>query len=336
MPKGEKAVIDYDKIYNSQYDGKYKIIKDLGLNDKGYHKVLIQFLETSNIQEAILYRAQRDQVRDQKKRIPEIGIKYQSNNFGPFIFLELLGSCGTDHNRALIQFTDTGTIKEVELSDALNGNIRDQYRPIVYGVGCLGNTSSKCREYPVWHGMVRRCYDIDSAEYIQYGAKGVSVCKRWLCFEFFLNDVKYLPGYDLWLQYPGKYEIDKDTLQMHIPEHLKIYSPQTCCFIDKISNIKYASKYQNQFDNTRTSKYMGVSQDKGKPSYRCAITVNGHKYNHGSYKTQEAAAFMYDYVCTYHHPNIDSNLLNNIPNMTLDDAQALRSGGKNMCKIIHK
>ena len=151
MPKGEKAVIDYNKIYSSQYDGEYRIIEDLGYNDKGYHKVNIQFSETGNIQDAILYRAQRGQVRDRNKRIPDMNIEYQSNNYGPFIFLELLGSCGTDHNRAIIKFTDTGTIKEVSLTDALNGNIRDQFRPVVCGFGYLGNASSKCREYVLWH-----------------------------------------------------------------------------------------------------------------------------------------------------------------------------------------
>ena len=125
MPKGIKANIDYDMIYQSQYDGSYKIIEDLGRNNKGYHKVLIQFLETKNIQEAILYRAQRGQVRDQKKRIPDFDKIYQSNNFGPFKFLELLGSCGTDHNRAKIQFIETETIREVTVSDAFEGTVRD-------------------------------------------------------------------------------------------------------------------------------------------------------------------------------------------------------------------
>ena len=336
MPKGIKANIDYDAVYNSQYDGEYKIIEDLGHNEKGYHKVNIQFLETSNIQEAILYRAQRGQVRDQKKRIPDFDKIYQSNSFGPFKFLELLGLCGTDHNRARIQFIETGTIRDVTLSDAFEGTVRDPFRPVVCGFGYIGNASSKCREYTLWLDMITRCYNPNNVGYPQYGAKGVTVCDRWRSFEVFLEDVKLLPGYDLWLNNPGMYQIDKDIRQMGIPEYLKVYSPETCCFVDQTTNMKYAAKYHNEMDKSRTSKHMGVSRDQHRENYRVATTINQHKRGFGTYLTEVAAAAMYNKVTKFYYPDIDPNLLNDVPDMSMDEIQAQRVGGKNMCNTVNK
>ena len=322
-------------IYNSQYDGPYKIIEDLGINNKGYHKVTIQFLETNNIQEVILYRAQRGQVRDNNKRIPDFNKIYQSNNFGPFKFLELLGCCGTNNSRAKIKFIETGTICDVKLTNALNGSIRDPYRPNVCGFGYIGNASSKCREYVLWRDMIDRCYNPNNIGYPQYGYKGVTVCDRWRSFEVFLKDIKLVPGYDLWLKNPG-YQLDKDIRQMGIPEYLKVYSPETCCFIDQTTNMKYAAKYYNINNESRTSKFIGVNVDPHRKNYRVSTTIKQHKYNFGVYSSEEAAANMYNYITKFYYPNIDYNLLNDVQYMTLDEIQKYRCGGKLMCTIIHK
>lgn len=327
--------IDYDAIYHSLYDGDYRIIEDLGTNNNGDRKVIIQFLDTGNIQEVLWYRAKQGQARDRKKRIPDLNKEYKSNNYGPFIFLELLGTCGTDHNRAKIQFIDTGTIKVITVSDALNGNILDEYRPSFCGVACIGNADTNCREFDVWRAMIERCYNPKNTSYRSYGAKGISVCNRWLCFEYFLEDIKFLSGYDLWLNNPGEYALDKDILQMDVPENLKIYSPHTCCFVDRVTNSKYAAKYQNEMNESRTSKYMGVSRDHGTDIFRCIPTINNCAHQ-TRYLTEEAAAAMYNHVNLFYYPDIDPNLLNDVPYMTMDEIQAHRVGGKNMCNIVNK
>ena len=123
---------------------------------------------------------------------------------------------------------------------------------------------------------------------------------------------------------------------MNLPEHLKVYSPETCCFISKSYNSRYASRYQNQFDGRRISKYTGVTKDANKPSYRCVIMINGKKRSFGSYITEDAAADMYNHVTQFYHPNIDPIFLNDVPHMTMDEIQAQRSRPKQLCKIIHK
>lgn len=332
MPKGIKESIDYNKIYKSEYDGEYKIIEDLGPNDKGYHKVNIQFIDTGNIQDAILYRAQRGQVRDRNKRIPDFNTIYQSNNFGPFKFIEILGCCDTDHKMAKIQFIETGTIVITQLSNALIGKVRDNFRPVVYGFGYIGNASSKCKGYATWHDMIRRCYDINSKEYAQYGAKGVTVCDRWRNFENFLNDIKFLPGYKDWLSNPDEFQLDKDMLQIYVPESEKVYSPETCCFIHRITNMSYMSHYQKIHNNDKASKYIGVSKSKSRQYYESSITINNKNYNLGSYASEDAAANVYNNIAKLYYG--DQKVLNNVPIMLPEDIVKQRSKIVEMCKII--
>jgi hypothetical protein len=46
--------------------------------------------------------------------------------------------------------------------------------------------------------MLQRCNDPNSSGYYKYGAKGVTVCERWLIFENFLEDMGIKPeGYSI-------------------------------------------------------------------------------------------------------------------------------------------
>lgn len=48
---------------------------------------------------------------------------------------------------------------------------------------------SSTRTYNIWTGMLTRCLNVGSDRYEYYGARGISVCKRWLRFESFLCDM---------------------------------------------------------------------------------------------------------------------------------------------------
>jgi hypothetical protein len=84
--------------------------------------------------------------------------------------------------------------------------------------------------------MLHRCFDPYDGDYVYYGAIGVTVDPSWFDFGTFLNDVKYLPGYENKLEYPYKYQLDKDFLQMHLPKSQRIYSKNTCIWLSKIDN----------------------------------------------------------------------------------------------------
>lgn len=65
--------------------------------------------------------------------------------------------------------------------------------------GCRGGSftlthgQSKTATYRVWSSMRRRCRNKHQKAYAQYGALGVTVCKRWNKFENFLADMGVRP-----------------------------------------------------------------------------------------------------------------------------------------------
>lgn len=334
MAKRSRIEIDYNRIYQSKFDGPYKIIEEIKSDDKKHRKVLIQFLETGNVQEAKLDKADKGSISDRLKHTPDFDKEYQSNTSGPYKILEILDERKAGKIVASIMFLETGTVRDVQLTCALNGQVRDPYRVSVCGFGITGENDTKTREYETWHSMVTRCYNQNAANYHLYGAKGVTVCERWRYYDNFLIDITTLPGYDLWKQYPGKYALDKDMRQMNVPEYLKVYSPDTCCFISIVENAKYAGAYLNNHKENVTSKYMGVYK-KPNGNFEVNITVNGKAYNFSTYTSEVAAAAMYDYVNKYYYPNINPNLLNNVIPMTLDEINSYKVRVKEICKIIH-
>ena len=122
-----------------------------------------------------------------------------------------------------------------------NGKVGNPYAKTVYGVGCLGNVDFKVvvngkrdKRYMVWYNMIRRCYDIDYQR--KHGlTEQKIVCERWLCFEYFLEDLPLIENYDMWLN-GDKVKFDCDIKQMY--EEIKIYSLDTVMFVT--NNMKKA------------------------------------------------------------------------------------------------
>lgn len=54
-------------------------------------------------------------------------------------------------------------------------------------------TGEETRTYGIWRGMVTRCTNKKNHNYAKYGAKGITVCDRWLVFENFLADMGEAP-----------------------------------------------------------------------------------------------------------------------------------------------
>ena len=66
--------------------------------------------------------------------------------------------------------------------------------------------------------MLSRCYVPSEKGYKYYGAVGVSVDPSWFNFNTFFNDVQLLPNYDKKVQFPDKFQLDKDYMQQNIPK----------------------------------------------------------------------------------------------------------------------
>lgn len=91
-----------------------------------------------------------------------------------------------------------------------------------------GSHSKRSSEYTIWSGMKSRCTNPNDPNFKRYGARGISICKRWTKFENFFNDMGPRPF--------GK-SIDRI-------DNSKRYMPSNC----KWSNRK------EQSQNRRTNK----------------------------------------------------------------------------------
>jgi hypothetical protein len=93
----------------------------------------------------------------------------------------------------------------------------------VHGFNRKDNTH---KLYSVRRSIIDRCYNPNNSSYINYGAKGVTVCQEWLddpaVFINWCLDNGWHPGL----------EIDKD---IKIPGN-KHYSPDTCLIVTKLEN----------------------------------------------------------------------------------------------------
>lgn len=174
-----------------------------------------------------------------------IGQIYTTNNFGDVLVL----SKGDKYNYYRVKFLNTANIDEFRKDAILNGCITDRYAPTYCGVGIIGNVSTKrdnSRKYKVWANMLSRCYNENNIEYNAYGGRGIIVCSEWLTFEYFLNDIQYIENWNEEEFNNGNLELDKDIKQSFQKEN-KIYSKQTCMWLNKEINNKNQHSQQRKF-----------------------------------------------------------------------------------------
>jgi len=82
-----------------------------------------------------------------------------------------------------------------------------------------------------WRRMMERCYRPTAHNYKYYGAKGVSVCKRWHNPLAFIQDVKQLPHWWYKENFWCEFELDKDYYGA------KQYGPETCLWLHRNENV---------------------------------------------------------------------------------------------------
>ena len=100
---------------------------------------------------------------------------------------------GKDKHRQAIWLCVCSCGNEVK---ALGGNLR---RGLTKSCGCLRDENRTKHgmwgtpTYWIWHGMLDRCRNHNSESYHNYGARGITVCDRWIEFENFLEDMGERP-----------------------------------------------------------------------------------------------------------------------------------------------
>lgn len=88
-----------------------------------------------------------------------------------------------------------GAIKEVDMGGLKSGMSKSCgcLKPSVISKSRSTHGMSKTKIYNVWAGMMRRCYNKNQISFVNYGARGISVCLRWHKFENFISDMGH-PG----------------------------------------------------------------------------------------------------------------------------------------------
>lgn len=150
-----------------------------------------------------------------------------------------------------VQFVKTGKYKIYSKQEIKSLACRDYFDPRIYGVGYIGNArpNDNRQVHTLWRNMLSRCYNVNCKDYANYGGAGITVCKRWHCFENFLNDYSKIDGFDEILFKNKKLHLDKDIKQENIPSNKKVYSMQTCTFVSSTENYKHRNtkNYSKKF-----------------------------------------------------------------------------------------
>lgn len=111
--------------------------------------------------------------------------------------------------------------------------------------GCQMNNAkrthgmAKAPEYKIWFKMKNRCFNKEAHNYKWYGAKGISICDRWMKFENFIADVGRRPS--------PKHSMDR------FPDNKGNYEP---------GNVRWATSKEQQRNrvNSVKVKFNGVEK----------------------------------------------------------------------------
>lgn len=164
----------------------------------------------------------------------------ETNNFG---LVKILGD-GEKKYYWKVLFLNKNTIQEFRRDAILKGEIRDRFAPTLCGIGIIGDIKTKgeyAHAYTLWRNMIMRCYDGKNEAY--HGK--VFVCERWKTFSNFFEDIPKIDGYSEEKFNGGFLELDKDIKQRWQSE--KIYSLDTCIFVEKTLNSKIQDSQQKRF-----------------------------------------------------------------------------------------
>lgn len=158
-----------------------------------------------------------------------IGDVFPTQNHGN---IEVVKYEGT--TKVTVRFED-GTTRLTHVSQIRNRSVKNNFQPIINGVGYLGTdhylysgkTIKVIPEYVAWVGMLRRCYDVDHLEKFP-NYVGCTVTKDWHNFSIFAE------WYKLQVGYGKKWHVDKD----HTVLGNKVYSPETCSLVPpEVNNL---------------------------------------------------------------------------------------------------
>lgn len=177
-----------------------------------------------------------------------------------------------------VMFNDGSIVSNRYYEHFLSGAIKNNNRPIVHGVGYIGNGSysskingKSTKIYSRWKNIMQRCYSVNRQQK-QVSYETCTIHKDWHNFQNFARwfEENYIEGF----------ELDKDILF----KGNKIYSIKTCCFVPFEINVLLTNRYVCRGDFP-----LGVSFYKKNNKFMACLHINSIQKHLGYFYTQEEA-----------------------------------------------
>jgi len=128
--------------------------------------------------------------------------------------------------------------------------------------------TGQTKTYMIWSQIIARCTNKKNKGYKEYGGRGIKVCKQWLVYEKFLNDMGEKPK----------------GLSIERINNDKGYYKSNC----KWATDQEQTLNRGLFKN-KTSKYKGVCWHKRQQKWSVSMTRNKKSYYGGSFYSERQA-----------------------------------------------
>ena len=121
---------------------------------------------------------------------------------------------------------------------------------------------SNTRFYKIWAGMVKRCKNEKAKQFIDYGGRGIKVCRQWSEFENFRDDLyeSYLKHVDMY----GEKNTSIDRIDVN-----EDYTPNNCRWATASEQCR-----NQRIRRTSKSGVRGVSFHKATGKWQAQIRIN--------------------------------------------------------------
>ena len=283
-----------DKIFHSNNYGDFKIIADIGRDKHHFRIVRVRFIATGYEYDVRYDTVQEGTVKDPTYFMYTVKDKiFHSNNYGDFKIIENLGFTEDKKHRVLrIKFLNTGAEAIVKYDDIVNGEVKDPTYNTKYHarqiIGPIQMQNIEKQLNIIWRGMMSRCYNNNSPNYKSYGAKGVTVAPEWHDFNIFERDVINIPGWVNKFNDPVNYNLDKDLLQYFLPHSMRVYSKDTCIWLNRMINQRLMINGANVVNVFYNSIYQV-------DNLYYVKTLTSELLNYGPFDSLDAAINMLNY-----------------------------------------
>ena len=283
-----------DKIFHSNNYGDFKIIADIGRDKHHFRIVRVRFIATGYEYDVRYDTVQEGTVKDPTYFMYTVKDKiFHSNNYGDFKIIENLGFTKDKKHRVLrIKFLNTGAEAIVKYDDVVNGEVKDPTYNTKYHarqiIGPIQMQNIEKQLNIIWRGMMSRCYNNNSPNYKSYGAKGVTVAPEWHDFNIFERDVINIPGWVNKFNDPVNYNLDKDLLQYFLPHSMRVYSKDTCIWLNRMINQRLMINGANVVNVFYNSIYQV-------DNLYYVKTLTSELLNYGPFDSLDAAINMLNY-----------------------------------------